>query len=208
MNTIQEALNRRYATKAYDATKKVSDEDLHTILEAMRLTPSSFGLQPWKFIVVTDVAIREQLTEASRWQPQVRDASHLIVLASKKDMTSKDVEQYLQEITTKRNIPLESLDGFKNMLFGYISTLDQPTRKNRNTKQTYIALWFWLLAAAELWIDATPMEGFDSSKFDELLWLTDYSTSVIMPIWYRSSEDASQHYAKVRFTAEQVIEYK
>ena len=208
MSTILEALNRRYATKAYDATKKVSDVDLHTILESMRLSPSSYGLQPWKFIVVTNPELREKLKAASYGQPQVTDASHLIVLAVKKDMTEADINAYMASIATTRNTPVESLDGFKNMLLGATWHLDQAMKETWNTKQVYIALGMGLIAAASLNIDATPMEGFNASQFNEILGLTDYATAVIMPIGYRSTDDASQHYAKVRFAAEQVVEYK
>lgn len=208
MSTILEALNRRYATKAYDATKKVSDENLHTILEAMRLSPSSYGLQPWKFIVVTNAELREKLKAASYGQPQITDASHLIVLTVKKDMTEADVNAYIESIATTRNMPIESLDGFKNMLLGAIGNLDQAMKQTWNTKQAYIALGIGLITAASLKIDATPMEGFNPSQYNEILGLTDYTTAVIMPIGYRSESDDSQHYAKVRFSAEQVIEYK
>lgn len=208
MSTIVEALNRRYATKAYDSTKKVSDADLHTILEAMRLSPSSYGLQPWKFIVVTNSELREKLKAASYGQPQVTDASHLIVLTVKRDMTEADINAYMSSIATTRNIPVESLDGFKNMLLGATGHFDQAMKETWNTKQVYIALGMGLIAAASLNIDATPMEWFNASQYNEILWLTDYTTAVIMPIGYRSADDASQHYAKVRFAAEQVVEYK
>lgn len=208
MSTIVEALNRRYATKAYDSTKKVSDADLHSILEAMRLSPSSYGLQPWKFIVVTNPELREKLKAASYGQPQVTDASHLIVLTVKRDMTEADINTYMNSIATTRNIPVESLDGFKNMLLGATGHFDQAMKETWNTKQVYIALGMGLIAAASLNIDATPMEGFNASQYNEILGLTDYATAVIMPIGYRSAEDASQHYAKVRFAAEQVVEYK
>lgn len=140
MSTILEALNRRYATKAYDATKKVSDEDLHTILEAMRLSPSSYGLQPWKFIVVTNPELRETLKAASYGQPQITDASHLIVLTVKKDMTESDINAYMESIATTRNMPIESLDGFKNMLLGATGHLDHAMKESWNMKQAYIAL--------------------------------------------------------------------
>ena len=208
MSTLVEALNRRYATKAYDSTKKISDADLHTILEAMRLSPSSYGLQPWKFIVVTNPELREKLKAASYGQPQVTDASHLIVLTVKKDMTEAEVNAYMNSIATTRNIPVESLDGFKNMLIGATGHLDQSMKQIWNTKQVYIALGVGLVTAASMNIDATPMEGFNASQYNEILWLTDYTTAVIMPIGYRSADDATQHYAKVRYAAEQVVEYK
>jgi nitroreductase len=208
MKTILEALNRRYATKAYDTTKKVSDEDLHTILESMRLSPSSFGLQPWKFIVVTDETIRSQLLVASRSQTQVTDASHLVILAVKKDITEEDINTFITSVATTRNIPVESLDGYKGIIIGATQNLDQAAKQIWNSKQAYIALGIGLTTAALLWVDATPMEGFDANAYNEILGLTDYTTSVILPIGYRAEWDVSQHYAKVRFNAEQIIEYR
>ena len=169
MNTILETLNRRYATKAYDATKKVSNEDLHTILESMRLSPSSYGLQPWKYIVVTNPELREKLKAASYGQPQITDASHLIVLTVKKDISEADINAYITSIATTRNMPIESLDGFKNMLLGATGYLDQATKEIWNIKQVYIALGIGLLTAASLKIDSTPMEGFNASQYNEIL---------------------------------------
>lgn len=208
MNPILEALNRRYATKAYDSTKKVSDENLQIILEAMRLSASSYGLQPWKFIVVTNPELREKLKAVSYGQPQVTDASHLIVLTVKKDMTVADVDAYMASIAQTRGMPVEALDGFKNMLLWATSHFDQSMKETWNTKQVYIALGTWLLTAASLQIDASPMEWFNSSEYNQLLWLTDYSAAVIMAVWYRAESDEAQHYKKVRYNAEQVIEYK
>jgi nitroreductase len=150
MKTILEALNRRYATKAYDTTKKVSDEDLHTILESMRLSPSSFGLQPWKFIVVTDETIRSQLLVASRSQTQVTDASHLVILAVKKDITEEDINTFITSVATTRNIPVESLDGYKGIIIGATQNLDQAAKQIWNSKQAYIALGIGLTTAALL----------------------------------------------------------
>lgn len=208
MSTIIEALNRRYATKAYDTTKKVSEQDLHTIMESMRLAPSSFGIQPWKFIVVTDPTIREELKGHSRGQPQVTDASHLIVLTVKKNLTAADIDEYIASIATTRNIPTEALQWFRDMMVGRIEGMDQSSIQAWNTRQSYIALGFGLHTAAQLNVDASPMEWFDPQKYNEVLWLTDYTSTVIMAVGYRSEDDHSQSYAKVRFPAERVIEYR
>ncbi len=208
MSTVLDAMQRRYATKAYDTSKKVSEADLTTILEAMRLAPSSFGLQPWKFIVVENTETREQLKANSRGQPQVTDASHLIVLAVKKSITEADVDAYMQSVASTRNMPVEALAEYKWMIIGTVGSRDDASIRAWNAKQAYIALGVWILTAAQLHIDATPMEGFDASKYDEILGLGDYTTAVIMPVGYRSENDQSQHYAKVRFSAEQIIEHK
>ncbi len=205
MSNIIDALNRRYATKAYDTTKKVSDEDLNTILEAMRLAPSSFGLQPRKFVVVTDEALRQTLRAASYDQPQITDASHLIVIMTKDTMTSADVDAYIQSMADTRGMPVEQLDGFKEYLNGAISRMDEAGLKARNIKQTYIALGTGLTAAAELHIDATPMEGFDSATYTKELAIDGYSAAVLLPVGYRSSEDASANYKKARFSKDTVV---
>ena len=208
MSNIIEALQWRYATKAYDTTKKVSAEDLNTILEAMRLAPSSFGLQPWKFIVVENPELRTTLRGYSWDQPQITDASHLIVLCRKNEITAADVDAYMQNISETRGMPVEQLDGFKQFVGGFIQNLDADTMAARNTKQVYIALGTGLTAAAELKIDATPMEGFDASKYNEALWLTDYSAAVVLTVGYRSADDASANYTKVRYSKEKIVEVK
>ena len=208
MENIITALNRRYATNMYDTTKKVSESDLTTILEAMRLAPSSFGLQPWKFIVVANPEKRQQILDNSRGQTKVTEASHLIAIAAKKNLTEEDVDTYMNSIATTRNIPVEGLAWFKWMIMWVISNKDQASIQTWNAKQTYIALGFGLVAAATLGIDASPMEWFAADKVDEILGLTDYTTITLMPIWYRSIDDQSQHYAKVRFPMDQIIETK
>lgn len=208
MSNIIEALQWRYATKAYDTTKKVSTEDLNTILEAMRLAPSSFGLQPWKFIVVENAELRAQLREHSWGQPQITDASHLIVLCRKNKITSDDVNAYMQNISETRSMPVEQLDNYKDFINWFLKNLDASAMAARNTKQAYIALGTGLTAAAELKIDATPMEGFDAAKYNEVLGLTDYSAAVLLPIGYRSADDQSANYAKVRYSQETLVERK
>lgn len=208
MSNIIEALQWRYATKAYDTTKKVSAEDLNTILEAMRLAPSSFGLQPWKFIVVENPELRATLRGYSWDQPQITDASHIIVLCRKNIVTAADVDAYMQNISETRGMPVEQLDGFKQYVNGFIGNMDETAMSMRNTKQVYIALGTGLTAAAELKIDATPMEGFDASKYNEALGLTDYSAAVVLTVGYRSADDASANYVKVRYSKETLVEVK
>lgn len=208
MNTI-ETLNRRYATKAFDPTQKLSDDQLLQLTESLRLAPSSFGLQPWKFIIVTNSEIREQLVWHSRWQRQVADASHLIVLCAKDDVTEADVQNYINDIASTRWAPLEALDGYKNMMNWSLESKTAEARRIRAEKQLYIAQWFLLMSAAHLQIDACPMEWFDSQAYDKLLWLewNGYHSVVIVPVGYRSADDAMAHYAKVRYSEDQVIEY-
>jgi nitroreductase len=207
MKTISEALQRRYATKKYDATKKVSAEDLNTILEAMRFAPSSFWVQAWKFMIIENSDLRAKLREASRGQSQITDASHLIVLTVRNDYTETDADEYMASVATTRNIPVEALAGFKWAIMWAVGHLDTSSKQVWNSKQAYIALGFGLMTAAQMWIDTTPMEWFDANTYNQILWLQDYSTAVVLAVWYRASDDETQHYAKVRFDADKVIEF-
>lgn len=209
MTSIQHALERRYATKQYDTSKKISDDDFATIMESLRLAPSSFGVQARKFIVVQSPEIRAKLKAASRSQSQLTDASHIVVLLAKKDFTGSDIDEYMNDISSKRWVDIDQLEWFKNAIIGATQHRSQPEKEVRNKKQTYIALWFWLLTAAMLGIDATPMEWIDAEQYDEILWLQNspYTTSVVLALWYRSESDTTQHYKKVRFDADKIIAY-
>lgn len=208
MNLI-ETLNWRYATKTFDPNKKLSDDQLFQLTESLRLAPSSFGLQPWKFIVVTNADIREQLVWHSWWQRQVADASHLIILCAKDDVTESDVANYINATATITWAPLEKLEGYQGMINGSLESRTAEQRKIWAEKQTYIAQWFLLMAAAQLQIDACPMEGFDAQTYNQLLWLegSGYHATVIVPVGYRSEDDKYAQAPKVRYTSEQMIEY-
>ncbi|MBC9796512.1 NAD(P)H-dependent oxidoreductase [Sinomicrobium weinanense] len=207
MSTIIESLNWRYATKKFDPSKKVSAEDLATLKEAIRLSASSYGLQPYEVLVIEDPEIRKQLKEVSWGQPQITDASHLIVFANKTNVTAKDTETYMNNISKTRNIPVESLSGFNDMINNTVVTLPEDVKNTWTAKQTYLALGSLLATAAELRIDACPMEGFDAEGYNKILGLDKkgLNAAVIATIGYRSEEDDTQHYAKVRRTAEELF---
>jgi len=177
MKNLREALHRRYATKKFDTTKKISQEDFDVLLESLRLAPSSFGLQPWKFIHVKNPEIRKILQENSRGQPQIVDASDLIIIAVKTTMQEKDVEEYVQSIQKIRSVNLSEIPEadikkvleYKNMMIQTIQARTPEQLKSWNQKQAYIAMGFLLETCAILGIDACPMEGFDPSKYDEIL---------------------------------------
>jgi nitroreductase len=207
MSKFIENQNWRYATKRYDASKKISAEDLHTLKEAVRLSASSYGLQPYQVIIVENAELREKL-KASAWgQTPITDASHLFILANNVALDDQDVDQYMQNISTTRNIPVESLDGLSGMIKGQISSLSAEAKNTWTSKQTYIALGNLLAAAAELKIDATPMEGFNAADFNEILGLDKLglNASVIATLGYRHEEDSAQHYAKVRKSNEELF---
>ena len=206
--TLLDALARRYAAKKYDPSKKLTRDQITTLTEVLRLSPSGFGLEPWKFIVIENPELRTQLRAASHGQPQVTDASHLIVFAAKKNITAQDIDEYMELIATTRSIPLESLNDFKASGMASFTKRDEVTNLTRSQKQTYIALGFLLEAAALLKIDASPMEGFVPAEYDRILGLTDYTTSVIAAVGYRASDDMFEGFKKVRKSRDAVIDIR
>ena len=151
--------------------------------QSLLLAPSSFGLQPWKFFVVRNPEIRQQLVEHSWGQKQVVDASHLVVFTIKEDVNSEDVDTYLQRMSEVRNVPVEKLEGLANMVKGFLKRPSDVFDKDAwSAKQVYIALGFFMFTAAMLEIDTCPMEGLVPAKYDEVLGLKDkeisYSSSL------------------------------
>lgn len=213
MNTIDHnqlinQLNWRYATKQFDSQRKISASDWATLEDALVLTPSSFGLQPWKFVVVSDPAVREKLVPASWGQRQVADASHFVVFAIKKNLGEKDIDNYLSRIAEVRGVPRETLGGFRDMMVGsLIKGLDDTKRNTWATKQIYIALGNFLTSAALLGVDACPMEGIDPAKYDEILGLDKrgLSTVVAAAAGYRAATDNYSQAKKVRFHRDEVL---
>jgi nitroreductase len=207
MSTLLENLNWRYATKKFDATKKISSADLNTLKEAVRLAASSYGLQPYKVVVVENPEIREQLKAAAYGQTQITDASQLFIFANDLNVGTESVEAYIKNISETRGVPAEALGGFADMMNGVISNLSQDAKNIWTAKQTYIALGTLLTAAAELKIDATPMEGFNAAAFNEILGFDKLglNASVIVTVGYRHDEDDTQHYKKVRKSQEELF---
>lgn len=180
---------------------------MHTLLESLRLAPSSFGLQPRWFVRVVNPAIRQQLREHARGQSQITDASDMIVLCRKTTIDELLVQQYLNQIIETRGVSAEDLQGFKNTMLGFLEQRDPERLAQRAHKQCYIAMGFLLETAALLQIDTCPMEGFNPAKFDEILWLdTLWLASVAtVTLWYRSSDDIFASMAKVRFDSNSII---
>ena len=201
-------LSWRYAAKAYDKSKKVSESDLKLLEEAMLLAPSSFGIQPYKILVISDPALRERLGPAAYNQPAVTEASHLIVFAYKKTLTVEDIDGFVGRIAEVRGQTRESLAGLEEAVQGAVKrSIDGGNIETWNSRQAYIALGFLLETAAILDIDATPMEGFDPKQFDEILGLTDYSSVAIAAIGYRDADnDWLAKLPKVRKPKSELIE--
>jgi nitroreductase len=207
MDTFIENQNWRYATKKFDSSKKISNEDLNTLKEAIRLSSSSYGLQPYTVIIVENPELRAQLQGAAYGQSQVVDASHLIVFANETNVDNKSIDTYINRISETRNIPAESLAGFGDYMKGSINSMPEDVKNIWTAKQTYLALGNLLNAAAELKIDVTPMEGFVPSEVNEILGLEKLglNASLMAAIGYRHKEDATQHYKKVRKSNEELF---
>jgi nitroreductase len=200
MSTFLENQNWRYATKKFDATKKISDTDLAFLKEAIRLSSSSYGLQPYKVFIVENPELRTKLVAASYGQAQVADASHLLVFANELNFGAAGIDQFATTICKTRELPLEAIQGYVDYMKGNITGLPEETRNIWTAKQTYLALGNLLNAAAELKIDVTPMEGFIPEQVNEILGLDKLSLNacLLAPIGYRHVEDATQDYKKVR----------
>jgi nitroreductase len=203
-------LSWRYATKSYDPTRKISAADWLTLEEALVLSPSSLGLQPWTFFVVEDPAVRAQLLLASYGQTQVADASHLVVFATKPNLSEADVDAHIQRTAEIRGITVDALAGLRAMAVrSIVQGMTESERRVWAVNQTYIALGNLVTSAAMLGIDATPMEGFEKAKYDEILGLPrrGLTASVIATLGYRAASDKYATAPKVRFSREQVVQH-
>ncbi len=192
-------LQWRYATKKMNGTK-VTQEKIDAILDAIQLSPSSFGLQPYTVLVIEDAATKAKLLPATYNQSQITDCSHLLVFASWTTITPANVETFIAEVATKRGMPLEALNDYKNYILSSESHLSEEQKAIWNSKQVYIALGIALAAAAEARVDATPMEGFNPAQYNEILGLTEQGlhASVVLPLGYRDEQDWLAGLAKVR----------
>ncbi|WP_348800255.1 NAD(P)H-dependent oxidoreductase [Flavobacterium adhaerens] len=199
--------NWRYATKKFDATKKISNEDLNTLKEAIRLSSSSYGLQPYKVIIVENPELRAKLQPAAWGQSQIVDASHLFIFANETNIGDEAIDNFLKSISLTRDTPIESLTGYGDFMKSKISTLDPAVKNIWTSKQTYLALGNLLNAAAELKIDVTPMEGFVPDQVNEILGLDklNLNASLIATVGYRHKEDATQFNKKVRKSQEELF---
>jgi nitroreductase len=207
MSTFLQNQNWRYATKKFDATKKITIEDLNTLKEAIRLSSSSYGLQPYKVVIVENPELRAKIQPVAWGQSQIVDASHLIVFANRTTINDTEIDAFFENTSKTREIPMEVLSGYQGFMKGKINELSEDAQNIWNSKQTYLALGNLLNAAAELKIDVTPMEGFDPAQVNEILGFTKLglNASLIAPIGYRSEDDATQHLKKVRKSNEELF---
>lgn len=205
---IIDDLNWRYATKKFDASKKVSSENIEIIKEAIRLVPSSYGLQPLKYFFIENPTIRQKLKEKSWNQSQVTDASHLLVICSYRSMTPEMIDEHMQLYSSIREVDVESTTGYSSFVKKVVGEMDKSFIENWNGKQAYIALGHLLHTLAQLRIDATPMEGFDKQGVEEILETKQKGLQVelLVPFGYRSKLDVNQHANKVRKSLDDLFE--
>ena len=208
-DTLLNTLNWRYATKAFDPNRTIPEDIVEALESSLALTPSSFGLQPWKFILVTDQKLKDQMPAIAWDQQQPKNCSHMLVLTTKTDFTRADVGRFIDRMAEIRQMTTESLAGYEAFAGGFVDkAVDEGWITAWATKQVYIALGQVMLSAAALGIDACPMEGIDPIAFDKLLGLegTGYATVVGCPLGYRSKEDKYAMLPKVRFETNQIVE--
>ncbi len=205
---VVKQLEWRYATKKFDATRKIPAADWDALERALVLAPSSYGLQPWKFVVVADPAVRGKLVAASWNQRQVVDASQVVVFAIKKDLDAAKVDEFVKRVAHVRGVPAESLDGYRKMMADFVSRPRERFDVNQwAALQIYIAIGQFMAAAAMMGIDTCPMEGIVPAQYDEILGLpaTGLATCVVCCAGYRAADDRYAAAKKVRFEREDVI---
>lgn len=208
---LLDAMNWRCAVKKFDTARKIPPATWDTLEEAMRLSPSSFGLQPWKFIVVDDPEVRQKLRDEGAYgQAAVSEASHLVVLCYQKDLGAKHIDAHLDVMKRVRGISPESADRSRaGMLHLVTSIFDKAQVNCWSSRQVYIAFGVLMTSAAMLGIDACPIEGIDPADVDRILNLADKGVTslALCALGYRAAEDGYSKQPKVRFDRADVIEH-
>lgn len=206
---LDELLAWRYATKVFDPAKRIAPEVWAALERSLVATPSSYGLQPWKFLVITDPALKARLRPASWGQSQVTDCSHHVVFLGRAEMAEADIQRLIDVTAAARGLPHAALENYKGMMLKDV--VHGPRSKvaaEWAARQCYIALGQFMLACAALGVDACPMEGFDPAQYDQILGLagSGYRTVVACPAGYRAAGDKYAAMAKVRYPLNTVIE--
>ena len=206
-STLQQNLRWRYAVKKFDDQKVVSNDDVETILDAGNLTASSFGLQPYRFVIVRDQSIQDQLVPVSWNQNQVAEASHVIVIAIRTNLDQQYMSDYVAMMESQRDLPSGTLDPYLDMILSSVGKMDDEKLEQWATKQAYIALGSILAECADLKIDSCPMEGFLPDQYDQILGLADHHlhATLVLPIGYRADDDKYQHLKKVRKPMDEMV---
>ncbi len=201
------SLRWRYATKKFDPTRKIPAATWDALEESLVLTPSSFGLQPWKFLVIQDHGIRALLSPESWKQPQVTEASHYVVLTARTDLDASDIDAWMARMSEVQGSSLEAVAPLRGMIAGFAQAMSHEARHAWNVRQTYIALGQLMASAALLGVDACPMEGISTDGYDQVLGLsgTGYATAVACALGYRAADDKYAATAKARFDRSRII---
>lgn len=202
-------LNWRYATKKFDPAKKIDPARWSALEQALILTPSSFGLQPWKFIVVTDPAVKRELVAVSWNQTQPADCSHHVVFAARKNVGEADVDRFIDSIVEARGVPHDSLKGYRDIMVGFASkAAKEGWVREWAIRQVYIALGNFMTSAAVIGVDTCPMEGLSPADYDRILGLegSGFETVVACAAGYRAADDKYATTLKVRFPASEIIQ--
>ncbi len=211
-STLTQQLQWRYATKQFDTSRQIPLDHWAALEQALVLTPSSYGMQPWKFIVLhKDAELRERLVPCSWGQRQVADCSHYVVFAVRTEINQSDVDRYLESIASTRQVAVTSLASLRKMIEGgIVQRLNAQQQQEWASRQAYIALGNFMTSAALLGIDACPMEGIDPSKYDDILGLrgSGWTTCVGCAAGYRAATDKYADLAKVRYPAHIVVEHR
>ena len=199
----------RYATKKFDATKKISNADLEVLKEAIQLAPTSYGLQLYKVLIIENQPLKQQLRKASWNQSQIEDASHVFVFCNFKEVNRDHLDSYLVRKAEIYSLETTSLVGYADFIEGKLAERKRDEIENWTAKQTYIALAYLMNAAADLKIDSCPMEGFDSMQYNEILGLDEkgLNAAVVAAVGYRSGDDKSQYSLKVRKRNEDLFQH-
>lgn len=208
MKTLEEAFAFRAAIKEYNKENLLTEEQLQALLENVRMAPSSYGLQPYKVIVVENKDVRAKLRAASYDQPQVTDASHFVVFASKMNESEKDVAEFVENIMVVRGVSREDLAGYEGMMNGAVSSMTEEGRKAWAAKQAYIGLGVLVTSAAIRGIDASPMEGFNPAAYDEILDLQKdgYTAAVVCALGFRAETESYSKMQKVRKSKDSFVQ--
>lgn len=204
---LLDQLNWRYATKKFDASQRIPNETWSAIAKSLVLTPSSFGLQPWHFVVVKDEKTKEALLPHSWGQAQVTDCSHFVILAAKTSMTEAEIDSFLARTVQVRGGKIDQLNPYRDMMVGFTKNMDEAAKLQWAKLQTYIALGQLMTTAAVLGIDACPMEGIAPPEYDRILGLEEkgLTTSVACALGYRCPDDKYASAPKVRFEESEMI---
>ena len=208
MSALIEKLNWRYATKKMDPSKIVADDKVERIVEAARLAPTSSGLQPFEIFVVTSKAVREQIQPIAWNQAQITDGSHLLVFAAWDNYTAERINHMFDLTNEQRGGTNEGWENYRQMLLKSYPQRDAELNFNHAARQAYIGFGMSVAAAAFEGVDATPMEGFDAAKLDEILGLREKGlrSVTILPLGYRADEgDWLVNLKKVRRPKDQFV---